>query len=96
MQASAQDRAAFGAGSYAYMTLLGAVALGWIWLRTARVAQSGLAENTGDPRFYEAKASVARHFMARRLPETGYLRAVVEAGPQTLMAMDAAAFAVTG
>jgi alkylation response protein AidB-like acyl-CoA dehydrogenase len=95
MQAGAQDRAAFGAGSYAYMTLLGAVALGWMWLRTARVAQAALAAGTANRRFYEAKVKLAHHFMARRLPETGYLRAVVEAGPQTLMAMDAADFALT-
>ena len=87
-QASADD---LGAGSYAYMQLIGLVAVGWMWLRLAAAA---LAE-PDDP-FCAAKLVTARHYARRALPEAVPLRRRVEAGGETLMALPPEAFAPGG
>ncbi len=79
-----------GAGSYAFMQLLGAVAVGWMWLRLAKAA----LPRADDP-FCAAKLVTAKHYALRTLPETVMLRRRVEAGAETLMALPAEAFART-
>ena len=96
LNAAAKDRNAAGSGSYAYMTLLGIVSVGWMWLRMAGIAQGRLAKGSSNAAFYEAKIQCARHFAARRLPEAGYLRSQIEAGPDSLMALPAEGFAPAG
>jgi len=96
LKAAAKDRNAAGAGSYAYMTLLGIVAVGWMWLRMAGVAQARLAKGSSNIAFYEAKAQCANYFAQRRLPETAFLRSQVEAGPDAMMALPAQSFAPLG
>src|SRR5688572_7365134 len=76
-----------GAGSYAYMQLVGVVAIGWMWLRLAQVA----LPEASDP-FCAAKLVTARHYARRTLPEAVTLRRRVEAGSATLMALPAEAF----
>jgi hypothetical protein len=56
-----------GAGAYAYMDLMGLVALGWMWLKMAAAAQRALAEDSEDRAFHEAKLATAR-FGARSRP----------------------------
>jgi len=80
-----------GAGSYAYMHLIGLLAVGWMWLRLARAALA----NAGEP-LSAAKLVTARHYAARVLPEAVTLRRRVEAGASTLMALPAEAFAPQG
>jgi hypothetical protein len=80
-----------GAGAYAFMHLLGVVAVGWMWLRLAKAALPGAA----DP-FCAAKLVTAKHYALRTLPETVVLRRRVEAGAETLMALPAEAFAPAG
>jgi hypothetical protein len=80
-----------GAGSYAYMQLVGVVAIGWMWLRLAKAA---LADE-GDP-FCAAKLVTARHYAQRALPEALVLRRRVEAGAATLMTLPAEAFLPAG
>ena len=87
------DRNAVGAGAYAYMTLMGHVAIGLMWLRMAKVAAAALAACAQDKLFYEAKLVTARHFAQRSLPETGALRREIEAGAETVMALPIEAFA---
>lgn len=87
------DRNAVGAGAYAYMTLMGHVALGLMWLRMAKVAASALAAGAQDKAFYDAKLVTARHFAQRSLPEAGALRRAIEAGAETVMALPIGAFA---
>jgi hypothetical protein len=82
---SAED---LGAGSYAYMQLVGVVAVGWMWLR---LAQAALA--TADDSYCAAKLVTARHYARRALPEAVTLRRRVEAGAETLMALPPEAFA---
>lgn len=76
-----------GAGSYAFMQLLGVVAVGWMWLRLAKAA----LPDAQDP-FCAAKLATARHYAVRSLPECAGLRRLVEAGAESLMALPAEAF----
>lgn len=84
-RASADD---LGAGSYAYMQLIGVVAVGWMWLRLAKA----VLPEADDP-FCAAKLVTARHYARRTLPEAVTLRRRVEAGSETLMALPPEAFA---
>ena len=81
-----------GAAAYPYMTMMGIVSLGLMWLRMARVATAALANGTSDRAFYEAKLVTARFFADRVMPETGALRRKLEAGADSLMALPAEAF----
>ena len=81
-----------GAAAYPYMTMMGIVSVGLMWLRMARAATAALANGTSDRGFYEAKLVTARFFADRVMPETGALRRKLEAGADSLMAMPAEAF----
>jgi hypothetical protein len=76
-----------GAGAYAYMQLMGLVALGWMWLKMAG-ASAKLAQEPGEDRaFHEAKLITARFFADRELVVAGALRRKVEAGAASVMAL---------
>jgi alkylation response protein AidB-like acyl-CoA dehydrogenase len=77
-----------GAGAHHYMTIMGIVSLGWMWLKMARVAAAQLAAGTGDTAFYEAKITTARYFFERYAPDCGALRRKIEAGSEAMMALD--------
>ncbi|HEX8579682.1 MAG TPA: acyl-CoA dehydrogenase C-terminal domain-containing protein [Allosphingosinicella sp.] len=81
-----------GAAAYPYMTLMGHVGLGLMWLRMVQASTKALREGTEDTAFHEAKLVTARFFAERVLPETGSLRRKLEAGADTLMALPAEAF----
>ncbi|WP_199553697.1 acyl-CoA dehydrogenase C-terminal domain-containing protein [Sandaracinobacteroides hominis] len=81
-----------GAGSTAYLRLLGLVTFGHFWLLMAKASSEALAEGADDKAFYEAKLLTAKHFFERQLPDVHSLAAQVEAGAETLMAMPADAF----
>jgi hypothetical protein len=82
-----------GAGSTDYLQMFAVVALGYMWARMARAAKENLANGVGGNReFYENKLLLARFFMERIMPETALRRQRVEAGSDTMMEMDAAAF----
>ncbi len=81
-----------GAGSVAYMHLMGIVILGLMWLRMARAAQNALSAGTDDKAFMEAKLMTARFFSERIMPDAGALRDKLEAGSETIMAMPVEAF----
>ena len=92
MQNAMQNPNPLGAGAHHYMHIMGIVTLGWMWLRMAKVAQTALASDTDDKAFYEAKLATARYYMDRFLPDVGALRRKLEAGADSLMALDEAAF----
>ena len=92
MQNAMQNPNHLGAGAHHYMHIMGIVTLGWMWLRMAKVAQTALANTTDDKAFYEAKLATARYYMDRFLPDVGALRRKLEAGADSLMALDEAAF----
>jgi alkylation response protein AidB-like acyl-CoA dehydrogenase len=81
-----------GAAAYPYMTLLGTVALGLMWLRMAKASTAALAAGAEDKAFHEAKLITARFFAERVMPETGSLRRKLEAGAESVMALPAEAF----
>ena len=81
-----------GAGAYAYMQLMGLVALGWMWLKMAAVSDR-LKEDAGEDRaFHEAKLATARFYAARELVTANALRRKVEAGADSVMALPVEAF----
>jgi hypothetical protein len=81
-----------GAGAYAYMDLLGLVALGWMWIKIARASQRALDEGTQDEPFHDAKLVTARFYALRELPMSTALRKKIEAGAETLMKIPAEVF----
>lgn len=81
-----------GAGSTDYMHLFGVVALGHMWGRMAKVAQDKLANGADDKDYLENKLITARFFFERVMPETALRRQRIEAGSESTMALDAAAF----
>jgi alkylation response protein AidB-like acyl-CoA dehydrogenase len=89
LQHAMADPNALGAGAYAYMTLMGVVTQGLMWLKMARVATVALAAGSDEPAFYQAKLTCARHWATRFAPQAGALRREVEAGADTVMALPA-------
>jgi alkylation response protein AidB-like acyl-CoA dehydrogenase len=81
-----------GAAAYSYMTLMGIVCLGLMWLRMAKASAAALADGAEDKSFHEAKLITARFFAERVMPETGALRRKIEAGAESLMALPAEVF----
>jgi alkylation response protein AidB-like acyl-CoA dehydrogenase len=76
-----------GAGATAFMRMMGHAALGHMWLKLAGASLAALDAGTDDPDFHNAKLLTARFFAARVLPETGALRAQLEAGAESVMAL---------
>jgi len=76
-----------GAGAYAYMQLMGLVALGWMWLKMAKASAKLAREPGEDGAFHEAKLITARFFAERELVVAGALRGKVEAGAASVMAL---------
>ena len=81
-----------GAAAYSYMTMMGVVSLGLMWLRMAKVSAAALAGGDADTAFHENKLILARFWAERIMPETQSLRRKIEAGSDTLMALPADAF----
>ncbi|WP_380877641.1 acyl-CoA dehydrogenase [Sphingomonas sp. DBB INV C78] len=81
-----------GAAAYSYMTLMGIVSLGWMWLKMAQASSAALAAGTDDRAFHEAKQVTARFFAERILPDAGALRRKIETGAESMMALPVEAF----
>jgi alkylation response protein AidB-like acyl-CoA dehydrogenase len=81
-----------GAAAYPYMTLMGVVCLGLMWLRMAKASGAALANGADDRSFHEAKLAVARFYADRVMPETASLRRKLEAGAESVMALAVEAF----
>jgi hypothetical protein len=81
-----------GAGAYAYMQLMGMVALGWMWLKMAAVS-TRLKDDPGEDRaFHETKVATARFYAQRELVGAEALRRKIEAGAESVMALPMEAF----
>jgi alkylation response protein AidB-like acyl-CoA dehydrogenase len=91
MQNGAANPNNAGAAAYPYMTLLGTVCLGLMWLRMARASTEALAAGE-DTAFHQAKLTTAKFFAERIMPETGALRRKLEAGAESIMALPVEAF----
>ena len=83
-----KDAEEAGAAATDYLRLFGLVALGFMWMRTAKIA----AEARGDEEFYAAKLATARFFVERILPQAGALLFTIKSGKASLMALEDEAF----
>jgi hypothetical protein len=81
-----------GAAATDYLRLMGLVALGYMWARSAEIATAKLPAANGDAGFYQAKLTTGRFFNERLLPQTGALWQAIRAGKESMMALDEMAF----
>ena len=77
-----------GAASVDYLFYSGYVALAYWWAKSVAVAESG----DYPAEFKTAKRETARFYFQRLLPRTRLHKAGIEAGPASLLALDAALF----
>ena len=87
---SEPDEAAAAATDY--LQLFGYVALGYMWLRMARIAEDRLSHGDAGALFYEAKVRTARFYMQRTLPMANAHYLALSAGKESLMALAPEAF----
>ncbi len=92
MQNGLKDPNNAGAAAYPLMTMMGIVAIGWMWLKMARAAQAQIDAGEGDKAFLEAKLITARFYAERILPDAGALRRKLEGGAEAVMALPVEAF----
>jgi alkylation response protein AidB-like acyl-CoA dehydrogenase len=81
-----------GAASSDYLRLFGLVALGFMWVRMAKVAVEALPGTAEDAAFYRAKQTTATFYIQRILPQTDALLQAVKAGKASMMALEESAF----
>jgi len=71
-----------GAGAVDYLRLMGIVVTGWMWARMAKISLG-----KDDP-LYKDKIMCARYWMERLIPECPMLLERIQAGSETLMAVN--------
>jgi hypothetical protein len=92
-QKSFADPEEAGAASTDFLRMLGLVALGFMWIRMAKVAAEKLPKAEGDDAaFYKAKRATASYYVDRILPQVGALLYTIKSGKASMMALDEAAF----
>jgi alkylation response protein AidB-like acyl-CoA dehydrogenase len=92
-QKSFSDPEEAGAASTDYLRMLGLVALGYMWVRMAKVAADKLPGAAGeDAAFYKAKRTTAAFYVDRILPQVGALLYAIKSGKASTMALEEAAF----
>lgn len=77
-----------GAAAYNYMELTGIVTLGLMWLRMAKASAAAIEAGAEDPAFHEAKLVTARFYAEKIMPDAAGLRAKIEGGADSLMALE--------
>ena len=82
-----------GAAAHPYMTIMGIVTLGYLWLRMAATSLAANEAGADDKAFHEAKLVTARYFSERVLPRAGSLRRELEGGAEAVMSLPVEAFA---
>jgi alkylation response protein AidB-like acyl-CoA dehydrogenase len=81
-----------GAAGTDYLRLIGLVAMGYCFLKSAKIATQRLAEGSQDAAFYKAKIDTAAFFCDRILPQASACFLAIKAGKRSMMALDDAAF----
>ncbi len=84
-----------GAVSMDYLYMMALVALGYQWAQVARICENQLSnpdDDSFDREFYRNKLVCAEFFMEKVLPETMAHLAKIQAGAESLMALNAEAF----
>jgi hypothetical protein len=82
-----QDRNVAGAAGVNFLMLLGYLCGGWLLGQSAVKAAARLASGGGDESFLQAKIVTARFYCEHLLPRAGACLAVIEAGPDSVMAL---------
>jgi alkylation response protein AidB-like acyl-CoA dehydrogenase len=77
-----------GASAYNYMQLMGITTLGLMWLRMAKASAAAIEAGVEDKAFHGAKLVTARFFAEKVMPDAAGLRAKIEGGSDSLMALD--------
>lgn len=82
-----------GAMATDYLNTFALVAIGFMWLKMAKVAAEKLDGADADmKKFYDAKLKTADFYMAKVLPQVNGLLLSLQSGGKTIMALDADAF----
>jgi alkylation response protein AidB-like acyl-CoA dehydrogenase len=92
VQKSLKDPEEAGAAASDYLRLFGLVALGFMWVRMAKVASAKQSDAGEDGAFYRAKCATANFYIERILPQAGALLYGIKAGKASMMALEEAAF----
>lgn len=91
---SLKDPNEAGAASTDFLRLFALVAVGFMWIKMAKVAQDKLmAGDTDKTEFYQSKIKTARFFIERMLPEAESRYRMIMAGAEPLMGMTEEEFA---
>ena len=88
MERAAENPDEVGAASYAYMELMGLTLYGFMWLRIMFAASKAMEEEGADRAYLDGLLATGRFFFERLAPGSLALKAEIEAGSETLMAMD--------
>jgi alkylation response protein AidB-like acyl-CoA dehydrogenase len=81
-----------GAAATDYLRMFGLVALGFMWVRMAKVAVDAVPGTEQDAAFYRAKRATATFYIQRILPQAGALLHAIQAGKASITALEEAAF----
>ena len=92
MQAT-ENPDAVGGAAVDYLYFSGYVTLAYLWARMALVAQTALADGTGEKAFYDAKIKTAQFYFAKLLPRTTTHVQRISTGVEPYMTMDVDLFA---
>ncbi len=87
-QKGMKDPTEAGAASVDYLRQFALVAMGYMWIQMAKVAQEKLESGEGDKKFYESKIKTARFFFSRMLPEADWHFKAIMSGKDSLMEME--------
>jgi alkylation response protein AidB-like acyl-CoA dehydrogenase len=90
IEQSKTDANAIGAAANDYLHLFGYTAMAYMWARMAKVAEAN--KDGGEADFYQSKLKLARFFFQRELPKVQSFVNSIQAGSETLMALDADLF----
>src|ERR1700743_821814 len=83
-----------GAAASDYLKLFAYVALGFMWLKMAKVAAAALPAAGERAPFYEAKLKTARFYFSKILPQVNALNIAILGGAKQVMDMPAASFSL--
>jgi len=92
VQTGSIDPEEAGAAATDYLRMFGLVALGFMWVRMAKVAVDAVPTTAQDAAFYRAKRTTATFYIQRILPQTGALLHAIQAGKASMTALEEAAF----
>jgi len=85
-----------GSGAHYYLNLMALVTMGYFWADMAKKSHALLGDikngGSGDKNFLENKLITADFFFGHMLPETSALKAKIEAGAESVMALHADSF----